>query len=167
MVLERSEVAGHSWHGHLLLLHGSEGERESGLVSWVRRGLANNEKVIYSEAPAEPEARSVAAILRRHGIDAAGSGRKSGSRRCRSLVLVLRPQAPPAWRPCAGWPSGWSSGARRGIPRGQDHRQGHRRADILDWPGYTDVKRETDTICRARPLSVPVPAGRRERCPAV
>ena len=72
MVLERSEVAGHGWDGHLLLLHGSEAERESGLVSWVRRGLANNEKVIYSDATAGPGARSVAAILGRHGIDVAG-----------------------------------------------------------------------------------------------
>jgi hypothetical protein len=71
MVLERSETAGRSWDGHLLL-HASETERASGLVPWVRRGLANNEKVICGQAQAEPEERSVAAILSRHGIDVAG-----------------------------------------------------------------------------------------------
>jgi len=36
------------WKGHLLLLH-SASERVSALVSWIRCGLDNNEKVIFTE----------------------------------------------------------------------------------------------------------------------
>jgi hypothetical protein len=72
MVLERSEVTDHGWDGHLLLLHGSDAERESGLVSWVRRRLANNEKVIYSEATAGPGGTLGRGHPGRHGIDVAG-----------------------------------------------------------------------------------------------
>src|SRR5258705_10155724 len=72
MILEQSREAGPTWDGHLLLLHRSEAERVSGLVSWVRRGLANSEKVICGQTPEGPEGRSVAAILGSHGINVTG-----------------------------------------------------------------------------------------------
>jgi hypothetical protein len=37
------------WKGHLLLLHSAESERVSALVTWIHRGLDNNEKVIFTE----------------------------------------------------------------------------------------------------------------------
>jgi anti-anti-sigma factor len=57
-----------SWDGHLLLLHGSEGERLARLAAWVRDGLQRGEKVVYSE-PTVPAHRSVLARLRGRGID--------------------------------------------------------------------------------------------------
>ena len=42
--------AGLDWDGHLLLLHHTEQERSSKLAAWVRRGLENDEKVVYTEA---------------------------------------------------------------------------------------------------------------------
>jgi hypothetical protein len=51
MVLDQGNEAGRTWDGHVMLLYGSEPDRVSGLVSWVRRGLANNEKVICGQAP--------------------------------------------------------------------------------------------------------------------
>jgi anti-anti-sigma factor len=69
--------AGLGWDGHLLLLHGSESERLSGLVAWVRRGLERDEKVIYTELPY----RSMSVVLERYGVDvvaATAQGRLTG-----------------------------------------------------------------------------------------
>jgi hypothetical protein len=51
------------WKGHLLLLHSAESERVSALVTWIRRGLDNNEKVIFTETRGEPAERSAAGTL--------------------------------------------------------------------------------------------------------
>ena len=70
-VYDQSRVSPLDWDGHILLLHGSESERRSGLAAWVRRGLENDEKVIYAEAGGIRPERSFMRILRDKGIDTA------------------------------------------------------------------------------------------------
>jgi hypothetical protein len=47
------------WDGHLLLLHHSEQERSAKLAAWVRRGLENDEKVIYTEVDGRSDKGSI------------------------------------------------------------------------------------------------------------
>jgi anti-anti-sigma factor len=69
------------WAGHLLLLPRSEEERRSRLSQWVRRGLEQDEKFVYTEAETELPERTVLRVLRDHGIDveaAVAEGRLTG-----------------------------------------------------------------------------------------
>jgi anti-sigma B factor antagonist len=61
------------WDGHLLLLHASEAERRSGVTEWVRRGLAQGEKVVYTEVAGEYPERSLLGVLRAAGLDPDGA----------------------------------------------------------------------------------------------
>ncbi len=79
---DAGQAAGRDWQGHLLLLYGSQAQRVSALVTWIRRGLEDNEKVIYAEprqataglrpgsalllGPGECAARVTSARSRRH-----------------------------------------------------------------------------------------------------
>jgi hypothetical protein len=58
-MLDAGQHAFPSWDGHLLLLYGSEAERVSALVTWIRRGLESNEKVICTEGPGQPARREL------------------------------------------------------------------------------------------------------------
>ena len=50
-------------HGHVLLLHRSEGTRAQELSAWVRHGLAGGERVIYPLADREGDRNSLLDIL--------------------------------------------------------------------------------------------------------
>lgn len=143
MVLERSKTTGRGWDGHLLMLHDSESERVSGLVAWIRRGLANNEKVICGQALAEPEERAVLPILSRHGMDVAAltaAGR---------LAVVPLPEF-------------YLSGGQRQVVE-KALAEGYRAVRItceaaaaltfLTWSAYMDTERGIDEICRTHPVS--------------
>ena len=68
---DRSGTVPLGWDGHILLLYGSEAERLSALAAWARRGLENDEKVVYTEACDTPPERSVVRLLQDDGIDVA------------------------------------------------------------------------------------------------
>src|ERR1700685_2332725 len=70
---DRPGTAPLGWDGHILLLYGSEAERLSALAAWARRGLENDEKVIYTEARETPPERSVVRLLQDNGIDVASA----------------------------------------------------------------------------------------------
>jgi anti-anti-sigma factor len=143
VIVETHEETGRGWDGHLLLLHGSEDERVSGLVSWVRQGLANNEKVIWAQAPADLRERSGAAALSSHGIDVDGL---LAAGRLAELPLAEFYQA-----------GGHLPVVERALA------EGYRAAritcevaaalTILAWPAYLDREREVGELCRSRPLS--------------
>jgi anti-anti-sigma factor len=59
-----------AWDGHLLLLYDSEPERVAAVAAWVRRGLQQGEKVVYTEAPL-PGRPSTLTQLEQHGVDSA------------------------------------------------------------------------------------------------
>src|ERR1700677_5415896 len=61
---------GLEWDGHLLLLDHSERERSSKLAAWVRRGLENDEKVVYTEARGGALETRLLARLRGNRADA-------------------------------------------------------------------------------------------------
>lgn len=143
MIVDSSEETGRGWDGHLLLLHGSDDERKSGLVSWFRRGLANNEKVIWAQAWAEPENRSVVSMLSSQGIDVAellAAGR-----------LTILPLA-----------EFYESGGHLPMVE-QALAEGYRAArfthdvatalSMLTWPAYLDMEREVGELCRRQPVS--------------
>ena len=68
---DRSGTTPLGWDGHILLLYGSEAERLSALAAWARRGLENDEKVVYTEACDTPPERSVVRLLQDDGTDVA------------------------------------------------------------------------------------------------
>src|SRR5260370_15751202 len=53
MMSDYSRTIPLDWDGHIMLVHGSESERTFDLAAWVRRGLENDEKVIYTECQYE------------------------------------------------------------------------------------------------------------------
>lgn len=57
------------WDGHLVLLHGTEPERQAYLTAWVRWGLERDEKVVYAEAGDAEFGGGFLAMLRRRGVD--------------------------------------------------------------------------------------------------
>ena len=142
MSLDRSHVYGRCWDGHQMLLHESTAERASGLMSWVRQGLANNEKVIWSQDPAEPEEVSLTGILSRNGMDAAGL-LAAGALARLPLGEYFRP------------------GARAGMVE-RALAEGYRAVRITcaaaaaltvqTWPAYMRVEREIGVDCQAFPL---------------
>lgn len=143
MIVDTDEETGRARDGHLLLLHGSEDERVSGLVSWVRRGLANNEKVIWAQAPADLEERSVAAALSSHGIDVAGL---LAAGRLAELPLAE------LWQPGGQLPM-----IERALAEGycavRITREAAAALAILTWPACLKAEREVGELCRSHPLS--------------
>jgi anti-anti-sigma factor len=86
-----STTAPFAWDGHILLLHGSESERQARFAAWVRRGLENDEKVVCTEAHGEPPERSILRTLQRHGIDVSAATAQG-----RLALLPLPEFYPPA-----------------------------------------------------------------------
>ena len=73
---DRPGTAPLGWDGHILLLYGAESERLSALAAWARRGLENDEKVIYTEARETPPERTLVRLLQDDGGDAATARRQ-------------------------------------------------------------------------------------------
>ena len=131
------------WDGHLLLLHHSEQERSSKLAAWVRRGLENDEKVVYSEVDGRSEVGSLLAVLRENGVDAVAATAEG------RLSIIPIPEFYPA--------GGQLPVIERALAEGY---RGLRIAaeastalTFLNWPAYMAIEREIDEIARTHPLS--------------
>jgi anti-anti-sigma factor len=134
---------GLEWDGHLLLLHHSEQERSSKLAAWVRRGLENDEKVVYTEACGASEEGSLLTALRGNGIDAVAATAEG------RLCVIPVPEFYPA--------GGQLPVVERALAEGY---RGLRIAaeastalTFLSWPAYMAIEREIDEIARTHPLS--------------
>jgi anti-anti-sigma factor len=140
---DNSPQAPPDWHGHLLLLYGSEAERVSALVTWIRRGLDNNEKVIYTESGGEPAQRSVPAILLTHGIDVAVATAEG------RLSMVPLPEFYP--------PGGQLTRVERALAEG--FRGLRMTAEVaaaltfLSWRAVMDIERGLEALSRTHPVS--------------
>lgn len=131
------------WNGHILLLHSSEQERSARLAGWVLRGLENDEKVLCTEPAARPEQRSLPAVLRANGVDAAAAMAEG------RLCVVPTPEFYPA--------GGQLPVVERALAEGY---RGLRIAAeattalmVLTWPAFVAVERGIDEVARTRPLS--------------
>jgi anti-anti-sigma factor len=131
------------WDGHLLLLHHSEEERASKLAAWVRRGLENDEKVVYTEVVGRSEKGSLLAVLRENGVDAVAATAEG------RLSIIPIPEFYPA--------GGQLPVIERALAEGY---RGLRIAaeastalTFLTWPAYMAIEREIDEIARTHPLS--------------
>jgi anti-anti-sigma factor len=134
---------GLEWDGHLLLLHHSERERSSKLAAWVRRGLENDEKVVYTEARGSAQEGRLLAALRGNGVDAVAATAEG------RLSVIPVPEFYPAGGP---WP-----GVERALAEGY---RGLRIAaeastalTFLTWPAYMAIEQEIEEITRTHPLS--------------
>jgi anti-anti-sigma factor len=131
------------WDGHLLLLHHTEEERSSKLAAWVRRGLENDEKVVYTEVDGRSEGASLLAVLRQNGVDAVAATAEG------RLSIIPIPEFYPA--------GGQLPVIERALAEGY---RGLRIAaeastalTFLTWPAYMAIEREIDEITRTHPLS--------------
>jgi anti-anti-sigma factor len=131
------------WDGHILLLYGSENERLSALAAWARRGLENDEKVIYTEPPGTPPERSLVRLLQDDGIDAGAAAAKG--------CLVV--QSPAEFFP----PDGQASLLERALMEGYRGLRLSARASltltVMPQGAHSDVERAFDQLCRTRPVS--------------
>jgi anti-anti-sigma factor len=136
-------LAGLGWDGHLLLLHGSESERLSGLVAWVRHGLERDEKVIYTEAATELSERSMSVVLQQHGIDVAAA-----TARGRLTRLPLARFYPPG---------GQAEIVERALAEGFRAVRMVSEASavlaVVPEGAHTAIERGTDELCRTHPVS--------------
>lgn len=132
-----------SWDGHLLMLYGSEAERVSALVTWIRRGLERNEKVIYTESPGEPAPRSIGTILGNHGVDVAAATAQG------RLSMVPMPEFYS--------PGGQLTRIERALAEG--FRGLRMTAEVaaaltfLSWRAVMDIERGLEAVSRTHPLS--------------
>ena len=131
------------WDGHLLLLHHTEEERSSKLAAWVRRGLENDEKVVYTEVDGRSEEASLLAVLRQNGVDAVAATAEG------RLSIIPIPEFYPA--------GGQLPVIERALAEGY---RGLRIAaeastalTFLTWPAYMAIEREIDEITHTHPLS--------------
>ena len=131
------------WDGHILLLYGSESERLSALTAWARRGLENDEKVIYTEARETPPERTLVRLLQDDGIDAATATAKG--------CLVV--QSPAEFFP----PDGQAGMLERALAEGYRGLRLSARASstvtVMPQAAHGDVERAFDRLCRTRPVS--------------
>ena len=131
------------WKGHLLLLHSAESEGVSALVTWIRRGLDNNEKVIFTEPRGEPAERSVGTVLRRHGIDVAAATAEG------RLSMVPLPEFYP--------PGGQAERVERALAEGlrglRMTAEAKAALTFLSWRAYMEIERGLDAISGTHPLS--------------
>jgi len=131
------------WDGHLLLLHHSEQERSSKLAAWVRRGLENDEKVIYTEVDGRSDKGSLLAVLRENGVDAVAATAEG------RLSIIGIPEFYPAGGPLPVIERALAEGYR-GL---RIAAEASTALTFLTWPAYMAIEREIDEITRTHPLS--------------
>ena len=137
------ETSSLGWDGHLLLLHWSEVERRSGLAAWVRRGLENDEKVIYTEADDGTSRRSVRSVLEDNGIDvvaATAEGRLS--------VLPVAEFYPPG-----GQAEVVEKALAEGYRAVRMSAEARAARTVLSEHAYAAYERHMGRLCRTLPLS--------------
>lgn len=140
---DQSGTASLGWDGHIMLLYGSESERVSALAAWARRGLENEEKVVYTEERGTPPERSIARLLQKDGIDAA------------TATAEGRLVAEPAAEFFA--PDGQAGLLERALEEGYRglrlSAQASSTLAVMSQAVHGDVERAFDSICRTRPVS--------------
>ena len=140
---DRPGTAPLGWDGHILLLYGAESERLSALAAWARRGLENDEKVIYTEARETPPERTVVRLLQDDGVDAATAVAKG--------CLVV--QSPAEFFP----PDGQAGMLKRALAEGYRglrlSAQASSTVTVMPQAAHSDVERAFDQFCRTHPVS--------------
>jgi anti-anti-sigma factor len=131
------------WDGHLLLLHHTEEERSAKLAAWVRRGLENDEKVVYTEVDGRSEEASLLAVLRQNGVDAAAAAAEG-----RLSVIPI-----PDFYPAGGQLPVIERALAEGFRGLRIAAEASTALTFLTWPAYMAVEREIDEITRTHPLS--------------
>jgi len=131
------------WDGHLLLLHHSEQERSAKLAAWVRRGLENDEKVIYTEVDGRSDKGSLLAVLSENGVDAVAATAEG------RLSIIGIPEFYPAGGPLPVIERALAEGYR-GL---RIAAEASTALTFLTWPAYMAIEREIDEITRTHPLS--------------
>jgi len=131
------------WDGHLLLLHHSERERSSKLAAWVRRGLENDEKVVYTEVDGRSEEGSLLAVLRENGVDAVAATAEG-----RLSIIPI-----PEFYPAGGQLPVIDRALGEGYRGLRIAAQASTALTFLTWPAYMAIEREIDEITRTHPLS--------------
>jgi anti-anti-sigma factor len=140
---DRPGTAPLGWDGHILLLYGAESERLSALAAWARRGLENDEKVIYTEARETPPERTLIRLLHDDGVDAATAIAKG--------CLVV--QSPAEFFPSDG-PAGMLKRALAEGYRGlRLSAQASSTVTVMPQAAHSDVERAFDRFCRTHPVS--------------
>lgn len=132
------------WDGHLLLLHHSEPERSSQLAAWVRRGLENDEKVVYAEVDGRSEEGSLLAVLRGNGVDAVAAAAEG-------RLSVIPP--PEFYHPAGGQLPVIERALAEGYRGLRIAAEASTALTYLTWPAYMAIEREIDEITRTHPLS--------------
>lgn len=124
------------WDGHLALLHSTESERRSRLVTWVRRGLTRDELVIYAQV--EPPQRSALTVLAACGIDV-----EAATAEGRLLMLPL-PQF---------YQHGQEEVVRRALAEGHAAVRLTAEASAAPEGAHADIERTIEQLCRHYPVS--------------
>ena len=140
---DRSGTTPLGWDGHILLLYGSESERLSALAGWVRRGLENDEKVIYTEARETSSERTVIRLLRDDGVDVATATAEG-----RLAVLPVAEFFPP---------DGQTGMFERALAEGyrglRISAQASSALTVMPQAAHSGVERVVDQLCRTQRLS--------------
>jgi anti-anti-sigma factor len=140
---DRPETVPLGWDGHILLLYGAESERLAALAAWARRGLENDEKVIYTEARETPPERTLVRLLQDDGVDAATATAKG--------CLVV--QSPAEFFP----PDGQAGMLARALAEGYRglrlSAQASSTVTVMPQAAHNDVERGFDRLCRTQPIS--------------
>jgi anti-anti-sigma factor len=134
---------GPEWDGHILLLHGSESERQSGLTAWVRRGLELDERVIYSEPSDITADCSVRTVLAERGVDvtaATDEGR----------LMVLPPQE---FYTSAGYDGLVEDALADGFCGARISAEDHTALTILSESELAHREHGLDQLCDVKPVS--------------
>ena len=143
-VMRTSDAPGRSgWDGHLLLLHDSEAERLAGLTAWVRRGLDQGEKVIYTETPNLPPAQSFLGVLEERGVDV-GAATAEG----RLAVLPLAEFYPPE-----GQVTVIERALAEGFGRVRMSAEARAALTFVPERAYARFEATMNMLCRTRPVS--------------
>ena len=135
---------GIDWDGHVLLIHASEPERRAGVVSWVRRGLESDSRIVYLEAADEPADRSLLGVLATHHVDVTRAVDRG------QLQVV---------DPAVGVGSAWQTalveeGLRAGYPAVRLAGEARTSWQVMQLEDHADAERMADELCRSRPVSI-------------
>lgn len=140
---DRSGTAPLGWDGHILLLYGAESERLAALAAWARRGLENDEKVIYTEARETPPERTLVRLLQDDGIDAAAA----------TATGCLVVQSPAEFFRSDGQAGLLERALAEGYRGLRLSAQASSAITVMPQAAHLDVERDFDQLCRTRPVS--------------
>jgi anti-anti-sigma factor len=139
---QRSPPVRGVWNGHLLLLYDSEPERAAAVAAWVRCGLENGGKVVYTEAPL-PGRPSMLRHLEQHGVDSA--------RAVAEERLVLLPLED--FYPARGQQRIVEAALREGFSSVRLSAESTAALSMLTPGEYMATERIMDQLCHTHPVS--------------